>query len=127
MEFRQLLKHLKGEIPMSPKETKSDSSSKTSQNLDINWNQILGELDAKNEFKELNWEGSFNEYLGMVSQNPYVARNAFQRMYDMILSWETGRVQRAFTIRQSSQRRTSMLPIIHRSPPGIISTCRRGG
>jgi serine protein kinase len=39
------------------------------------------------EFRDLHWEGSFNEYLDIVKKNPGVARNAFQRMFDMITSW----------------------------------------
>jgi serine protein kinase len=31
------------------------------------------------------WSGTFDEYLGLVKQNPKVTRNAYQRMYDMIL------------------------------------------
>jgi serine protein kinase len=37
-------------------------------------------------FRELNWEGSFEEYLEIVQQNPRVTRTAFQRVYDMILA-----------------------------------------
>jgi len=35
-------------------------------------------------FREQHWEGSFQEYLAIVSASPRIARNAFQRMYDMI-------------------------------------------
>ncbi len=38
-------------------------------------------------FKHLHWEGSFSEYLEIALENPMVARNAFQRLYDMILSY----------------------------------------
>jgi serine protein kinase len=38
-------------------------------------------------FREQHWEGSFWEYLDVVVDNPAVARNAFQRIYDMILSF----------------------------------------
>ena len=37
-------------------------------------------------FQDLNWSGSFNDYLNLVKKNPIVTRNAFQRMYDMIMS-----------------------------------------
>ncbi len=40
-------------------------------------------------FREQHWEGSFNEYLDIVSENPSVARNAFQRVFDMIMSYGT--------------------------------------
>lgn len=54
-----------------------------------NWSDLLSSLNVGNEFRELNWEGSFTDYLAIVSENPDVARNAFQRMYDMILSYGT--------------------------------------
>ena len=40
-------------------------------------------------FREQNWEGNYEEYLEIVRQNPKVARTAFQRLYDMILSHGT--------------------------------------
>jgi len=36
-------------------------------------------------FREQHWEGSFHDYLDIVIKNPRVARNAFQRIYDMIM------------------------------------------
>ncbi|MBR9683020.1 serine protein kinase [Candidatus Woesearchaeota archaeon] len=39
------------------------------------------------EYKKLQWEGSFNDYLQMVQENPAITRNAFQRLYDMVLSY----------------------------------------
>jgi serine protein kinase len=41
------------------------------------------------EFKELHWEGNFFDYMKIVKEKPAVARNAFQRVYDMILDWGT--------------------------------------
>ncbi|MBI2922534.1 MAG: serine protein kinase, partial [Planctomycetes bacterium] len=38
-------------------------------------------------YEELHWEGSFEQYLGVVVEQPRVVRNAFQRIYDMILSY----------------------------------------
>ncbi|HEX7117305.1 MAG TPA: hypothetical protein VF212_00860, partial [Longimicrobiales bacterium] len=40
-------------------------------------------------YQDLVWEGSFSEYLDLVRENPLIARNAFQRMYDMIVSFGT--------------------------------------
>ncbi|MCA9958999.1 MAG: hypothetical protein KC443_08195, partial [Anaerolineales bacterium] len=37
-------------------------------------------------FRELHWEGSFAEYLDIVQADPRVARSAYQRLYDMIVS-----------------------------------------
>ena len=39
------------------------------------------------EYQELNWSGSFDDYLEIVRTNPRVTRTAFQRVYDMILSF----------------------------------------
>ena len=46
----------------------------------------IAALQDKSNFKELHWEGSFEEYLRMVRENPRIARTAFQRLHDMIVS-----------------------------------------
>ncbi len=51
--------------------------------------QFVGELHDTQHFKELHWEGSFEEYLDIVARTPTVARTAFQRLYDMIISYGT--------------------------------------
>ncbi|MCC6423408.1 MAG: serine protein kinase [Phycisphaerales bacterium] len=43
-------------------------------------------LDAT-QFREQHWEGSFWDYLDIVMDQPAALRNAFQRVYDMILSY----------------------------------------
>ncbi|RMG21013.1 MAG: serine protein kinase [Deltaproteobacteria bacterium] len=40
----------------------------------------------RQEYEELHWEGSFDDYLAIVKEQPKVTRTAYQRMYDMILS-----------------------------------------
>jgi len=49
------------------------------------------DMVSKNEFrelyKELNWQGSYREYLDLVIEKPEVARTAFQRVYDMISAY----------------------------------------
>jgi serine protein kinase len=55
-------------------------------------NPLLSIIDRKldvNRYREQNWEGSLWEYLDIVTENPHVARNAFQRVYDMIMSYGT--------------------------------------
>src|SRR5580698_2583033 len=44
-------------------------------------------LQNLKEFAELNWSGAFDEYLALVRKNPAITRSAFQRVYDMILSY----------------------------------------
>lgn len=41
------------------------------------------------------WTGTFQEYLELIKKNPKITRNAFQRMYDMILSQGTSRYEDA--------------------------------
>ncbi len=53
-------------------------------------NPLLGIIDKRldvTHFREQHWEGGFWEYLDIVVENPTVCRNAFQRVYDMILSY----------------------------------------
>ena len=54
---------------------------------------VESKLDPK-QFREQHWEGSFFEYLQMVSSNPRIARNAFQRLYDMIVHFGSERYTR---------------------------------
>lgn len=53
------------------------------------WAKLFGGSDSEKEFRHFHWEGDFLEYLDIVKKNPQISRNAFQRMYDMILSWGT--------------------------------------
>ncbi len=38
-------------------------------------------------YRDLHWEGSFEDYLDLVRRRPEVTRNAWQRLYDMIVSY----------------------------------------
>jgi len=40
-------------------------------------------------YRELSWEGTFEEYLEIVRGRPQVTRNAYQRAYDMVISYGT--------------------------------------
>ena len=37
------------------------------------------------DYRKLHWEGSFEDYLNIVTEQPQVTRTAYQRLYDMIL------------------------------------------
>ena len=54
---------------------------------EINVISLIGELQDVQGFREQYWEGSFAEYLDIVKDDPKVARSAYQRLYDMILSY----------------------------------------
>ena len=55
----------------------------------IDIDKFMEENYKVEDFTHLHWKGTFKEYVDLVSQNPKVTRNAFQRMYDMILSHGT--------------------------------------
>ncbi len=51
-------------------------------------NEILSLVSENlnaDKFREQHWDGSFQEYLELVAANPRIARDAFQRVYDMIM------------------------------------------
>src|SRR5512133_1563796 len=50
------------------------------------WVARIASLQDRQGYSEQHWEGTFEEYLNLVRQNPKVTRTAFQRVYDMILS-----------------------------------------
>jgi serine protein kinase len=49
----------------------------------------IAEMQDYKLYRELNWEGSFDEYLEIVRARPTVTRNAYQRIYDMVISYGT--------------------------------------
>jgi serine protein kinase len=60
----------------------------------VNKNQILDIVDRRldvRSFRDEHWEGTFEDYLEIVANNPRAARNAFQRIYDMVLHFGTER------------------------------------
>jgi len=48
---------------------------------------VIRSASNPQEFRELNWTGTFGQYLDIVVQQPGVLRTAHQRLYDMILSF----------------------------------------
>ena len=53
-------------------------------------NTLLAKIEQMQDttgFRSLHWEGSFEDYLEIVRNDPKVARAAFQRVYDMIVSY----------------------------------------
>ncbi|RPI30506.1 MAG: serine protein kinase [Chloroflexota bacterium] len=47
----------------------------------------IGKLQDVSNFRDLHWEGTFEEYLAIIQDDPRVTRTAFQRIYDMIVSY----------------------------------------
>ena len=47
---------------------------------------LIREKQDLQAYRERHWTGAFEDYLEIVLGNPRVARNSYQRLYDMILS-----------------------------------------
>ena len=45
----------------------------------------IADLQNVEEYRQLHWSGSFEDYLGIVKDNPAVCRTAYQRVFDMVL------------------------------------------
>ncbi|OGP06056.1 MAG: serine protein kinase [Deltaproteobacteria bacterium GWA2_38_16] len=50
---------------------------------------LVQELQKKAHYENLVWEGSFEQYLDIVKENPLASRTSYQRIYDMIMSYGT--------------------------------------
>lgn len=51
----------------------------------FDFDSIVSTWQKENPLAKSSWTGTFEEYLNLVKSNPKVTRNAFQRMYDMIV------------------------------------------
>ena len=49
--------------------------------------ELIEKYTRDSAYQELHWEGSIAEYLKIVGESPAILRNAFQRIYDMIVSY----------------------------------------
>ncbi|MCU0878068.1 MAG: serine protein kinase [Pirellulaceae bacterium] len=50
---------------------------------------LVAQRQDLDQFRRKNWIGTFEDYLDLVRSKPQVARNAFERVYDMIMSYGT--------------------------------------
>ena len=55
----------------------------------VDANTFIKENFNREDYSHLLWEGSFQDYVGLLEQNPMILRNSFQRVLDMILSYGT--------------------------------------
>jgi len=53
----------------------------------IDVKQFIGGLQDTDRFKKAHWEGTFQQYVDIVKERPEITRNAFQRLYDLIIGF----------------------------------------
>jgi serine protein kinase len=51
----------------------------------VDLQSLVKTWQAKQNVSNLTWSGSFQDYLDLVKSKPTITRNAFQRMYDMVI------------------------------------------
>ncbi len=56
---------------------------------------LVGQRQDSQQFRRTNWTGTFEQYLDIVQDQPQVTRNAFERIYDMVMSYGTSTFQEA--------------------------------
>ncbi|MGE3405275.1 MAG: PrkA family serine protein kinase [Pirellulales bacterium] len=56
---------------------------------------MVAERQDLDQFRKKNWNGSFDQYLDLVREDPKVTRNAFERVYDMVMSYGVDSVEEA--------------------------------
>jgi len=55
----------------------------------VDVNSLIGQLQDTRSFRELNWEGTFQDYIDIVGEDPRVTRTSYQRLHDMVVSYGT--------------------------------------
>jgi serine protein kinase len=55
----------------------------------VNISDFIKDNYKAEDFSHLHWNGSFQEYIDKVAADPRIARNAFQRIHDMVMSYGT--------------------------------------
>ena len=55
--------------------------------------RLVADRQDRDQFRRKNWVGTFEEYLDIVREQPTVTRTAYQRLYDMILSYGSDTVE----------------------------------
>ena len=54
---------------------------------------FVAERQDREQFRRKNWTGTFSEYLDIARERPHVTRTAYQRLYDMIMSYGVDEVE----------------------------------
>ena len=67
----------------------TDSGYTASDKGDKSMLATIAAMQDYDRYRDLSWDGSFEDYLAIVRDRPHVTRNAFQRVYDMVISYGT--------------------------------------
>jgi len=62
---------------------------------------LVAQRQDLDQFRQKNWIGTFEEYLNLVRERPEVTRNAFERVYDMIMAAGTSVYEESRGVKRS--------------------------
>ncbi len=51
----------------------------------FNFRDLIQNMQSDSQHQDLTWAGTFDDYMNLIKKDPKITRNAFQRMYDMIM------------------------------------------
>jgi serine protein kinase len=74
---------------MKENETESQGASESREPSAGGMVATIAAMQDYDRYRDIAWEGSFEDYLNIVRERPQVTRNAFQRVYDMVISYGT--------------------------------------
>ena len=60
---------------------------------DLDLARLLRDSQDLKQYQDEHWEGSFQDYLGLVEDNPLILRTAHQRVYDMVMSYGVDEIE----------------------------------
>ncbi|MFN3241301.1 MAG: PrkA family serine protein kinase [Planctomycetota bacterium] len=60
---------------------------------DLDLARLLRDSQDLKQYQDEHWEGSFQDYLGLVAANPRILRTAHQRVYDMVMSYGVDEIE----------------------------------
>ena len=83
----------------------------------FDFKKIVSQWQESQNYRDLNWSGTFDDYLEIVKKDPKVTRNAFQRMYDMVME----RVQKSTPMLKRKSFATSFLMMLKMTGKTLFS------
>ncbi len=60
---------------------------------DLDLARLLRDSQDVKQYQDEHWEGSFQDYLALVADNPRILRTAHQRVYDMVMSYGVDEIE----------------------------------
>ncbi len=74
--------------------TQEKSSVRMDGSIKKHVDQLVDDRIDPDAYKDLHWTGTFDDYLEKLEEQPLICRTAFQRVYDMILSYGVEEIER---------------------------------